>query len=481
MSFLTLWKGAKSIMSSELARELRVHEGVEGSNAIVIVSLGHVFAFSVIAYEVGLEALIGVAAIPLGISLLLNITGLRAYWRVRNRALPNDISKRRMRTLVISSLMIGLSWSAFIIILLPLVDANSQMVIIIFSFIAGWACIGIPSPQVGLPFSFSIMLTTWIAMIWLDIFDWEVASLITAVSFIIIVAFNLQARIATIARIRLSLANVSMNESLERVSEQLAKYISPQLYQGITSGEQKVAIDSKRKKLTIFFSDIANFTEITEQLESEELTSLLNEYLTEMSKIAQKRGAYFDKFIGDAMMFYFGDPETKGIKEDAVACVLMAIEMQRRLRDLQTDWREKGLIDRPFEARIGINTGYCTVGNFGSEDRMDYTIIGGEVNLTARMEAHAEVGGILMTAETYSLVSGRIAGKEQQEVNMKGFPQPIRTFSVEGIYDEDYEESVQNDAERGYLNPSINYGQLSGSERDRAIVELKEAMVQLKA
>ena len=90
-----------------------------------------------------------------------------------------------------------------------------------------------------------------------------------------------------------------------------------------------------------------------------------------------------------AIVLYFGDPETKGVKEDATACVQMAIAMQRRMRELQSEWRNLGL-ERPFELRIGINTGYCTVGNFGSEDRMDYTIIGGEVNLAARLEAFPE-------------------------------------------------------------------------------------------
>jgi class 3 adenylate cyclase len=226
------------------------------------------------------------------------------------------------------------------------------------------------------------------------------------------------------------------NDILGKVSDQLAKYISPQLYQSIISGEQRVAIGSTRKKLTIFFSDIAGFTEITDQLESEELTSLLNEYLTEMSRIAQEHGAYFDKFIGDAMMFYFGDTETRGVKKDAAACVRMAIDMQRRLHQLQTGWREQGLIDRPFEARIGINTGYCTVGNFGSEDRMDYTIIGGEVNLAARLESHAEAGGILMAAETYSLVKEWLQAEEQEAITVKGFAKPVRTFAAQdNFYD----------------------------------------------
>lgn len=247
--------------------------------------------------------------------------------------------------------------------------------------------------------------------------------------------FTAQANIA-IENTRLVKDMRRTNEALENVSGQLAKYIPPQLYQSIIAGEQRAAIESRRKKLTIFFSDIADFVEITDQLEAEELTELLNQYLSEMAKIAQSHGAYFDKFIGDAMMFYFGDSETKGVTEDAAACVRMAIVMQRRLAELQAGWRDKGLIDRPFQARIGINTGYCTVGNFGSDERMDYTIIGGEVNLAARLEEEADAGGILLAAETYSLVNDWLAVEERGAIKVKGFAKPIRTYAVKGIHDE---------------------------------------------
>lgn len=267
---------------------------------------------------------------------------------------------------------------------------------------------------------------------------------------------------------------------LEAVSNQLAKYISPQLYRAIFTGEQKVAIDSKRKKLTIFFSDIADFTGITDGLESEELTALLNEYLTEMSKIAQDYGAYFDKFIGDAMVFYFGDPESKGVKEDASACVQMAIAMQRRLRQLQTGWQEKGLIDRAFEARIGINTGYCTVGNFGSEDRMDYTIIGGEVNLAARLESHADVGGILMAAETHSLVNDQVKTEEREAVHMKGFPKPIRTYGLIDIHDRQPFEETSKPTTSSILDSPVDLENLNAQEKDAAIAELETTLSKLK-
>lgn len=155
------------------------------------------------------------------------------------------------------------------------------------------------------------------------------------------------------------------NQMLEGLSTKLSKYLSPQLYRSIFSGAQDVEIASKRKKLTIFFSDIAAFTETTDNLESEDLTDVLNHYLTEMSVIALEHGATIDKYIGDAMLLFFGDPDSKGVKEDARACVLMAIAMQRRMRALEQEWRDRGL-ERPFRIRMGISTGFCTVGNFGS-------------------------------------------------------------------------------------------------------------------
>jgi class 3 adenylate cyclase len=266
------------------------------------------------------------------------------------------------------------------------------------------------------------------------------------------------------------------NSILENVSHQLAKYISPQLYQSIITGEQEVTIESKRKKLTIFFSDIVGFTEITDQLESEELTVLLNEYLTEMSVIAEKYGATFDKFIGDAIMCYFGDPESNGVKEDAEACVRMALTMQKRLHQLQSGWRESGLIDRPFEARVGINTGYCTVGNFGSQDRMDQTIIGHEVNLAARLESHADSGGILIATETYSMVNDWLLAEEQEAIVMKGFSKPVRTYRVLGTFEDVAKDDNYFHHEDDGVRISI---QGNRADKQKTKEALKRALAQL--
>jgi class 3 adenylate cyclase len=225
------------------------------------------------------------------------------------------------------------------------------------------------------------------------------------------------------------------NKELESLSTKLSKYLSPQIYHSIFTGAQNVEIASSRKKLTIFFSDLVNFTATTDKLESEDLTNLLNRYLTEMSNIALEFGATIDKYIGDAIMVFFGDPESRGVKEDARACVRMAIAMLRRLRELQAEWHELGA-EKPFRLRIGINTGYCTVGNFGSEDRMDYTIIGSAVNLTARLQSHAEIDGILLGHETYSLVKDEVTAEERAPINVKGFAEPVRCYKVLSLYDD---------------------------------------------
>jgi class 3 adenylate cyclase len=230
------------------------------------------------------------------------------------------------------------------------------------------------------------------------------------------------------------------NKELEGLSTKLSKYLSPQIYTSIFTGTQGVEIASSRKKLTVFFSDVVNFTETTDKLESEELTNLLNHYLTEMSRIALKFGGTIDKYIGDAIMIFFGDPESKGVKEDAIACVRMAIAMLRRMRELRSEWEELGA-ERSFELRIGINTGYCTVGNFGGEDRMDYTIIGNVVNMTARLQTQAEVNSILIGHETYSLVKDVVATKEEPSIKAKGFAEPIHCYKVLGLYDDLVQEN----------------------------------------
>ncbi|TIH12959.1 adenylate/guanylate cyclase domain-containing protein [Marinifilum sp. JC120] len=262
---------------------------------------------------------------------------------------------------------------------------------------------------------------------------------------------------------------------LEQLSVKLSKYLSPQVYESIFSGAQDASLTTKRKKLTVFFSDIKDFTRTTEDLQPEDLTSLLNMYFTEMSFIALKHGATIDKFIGDAMLMFFGDPKSRGVEEDARCCLRMAVEMQRRMVNLKKIWLEQGY-DKPFQMRIGINTGYCNVGNFGSEDRMDYTIIGGEVNLAARLESNCDPGGVLMSYETYALVKDLVETEEREPIRVKGIRREVKPFSVLNVNDgSGVEGNVFRQSCDGF-SLFLNQDKLSGQDREKVRQELIDAL-----
>ncbi len=260
------------------------------------------------------------------------------------------------------------------------------------------------------------------------------------------------------------------NDFLATLSLKISRYISPQVYKSIFSGQKDVTIHTERKKLTIFFSDIQNFTATTERLQPEQITQLLNEYFTEMSAIAHEHGGTIDKFIGDAMLIFFGDPETKGDRADAQACVRMAWRMQRRLLELNAKWRAAG-IEHPFKARMGINSGYCNVGNFGSSDRMDYTIIGAEANLAARLQSIAEPGGIVVSYETFALAGDVLAGHSLPPITMKGISREVIPYSVDNVLDSSATGEVIVERITGldfYLDSSIVDAQ--GADRIRSIL-----------
>ena len=268
------------------------------------------------------------------------------------------------------------------------------------------------------------------------------------------------------------------SKELERLSSQLAKYLSPQVYESIFTGRSEVKVASQRKKLTVFFSDISGFTEITDQLESEELTQMLNDYLTEMSRIALDHGATIDKYVGDAIVIFFGDPESLGIKKDALACVKMAIEMRKRLQVLNHAWKNSG-IERPLKCRIGINTGFCTVGNFGSEDRMDYTIIGSGVNLTSRLESIAEPDQILISHETFALVRDEIDCRELGQISVKGISNPVTTYEVIDSYEKSGKFSKLITADHPNLFINLDLETMSQEEKSEAQDVLRQVLEQV--
>ena len=218
------------------------------------------------------------------------------------------------------------------------------------------------------------------------------------------------------------------NTRLEEISNRLAKYLSPQIYKNIFEAESEQMSDYKRKKITVFFSDIKGFTDLSDSLDPDLLAELINEYLSAMTDIALKHGGTIDKFIGDAILVFFGDPESDGLKKDASKCLSMAIAMQNKVAELDRNWREdRGIIDG-LKVRMGISTGYCTVGNFGSVQRVDYTVLGSTVNLASRLESICQPRKILVAPETKTLLEKEFKFEAQEAVELKGFNKPVVPF-----------------------------------------------------
>ena len=266
---------------------------------------------------------------------------------------------------------------------------------------------------------------------------------------------------------------------LQSLADQLSKYLSPAIYQSIFEGKRDARIAAQRKKLTIFFSDIVDFTATSESLDPEELSKVLNEYLDEMTKIVIECGGTLDKYIGDAILVFFGDPETLGEDEDAFRCVSMAMAMQRRLVALRQRWEASGH-SRPFHVRMGITSGYCDVGNFGSDAQMSYTIIGRQVNLASRLETNASPDEILISKATRSLVQSRVRCARRDPVIAKGFAEPIEAYQVIGALAEKAGDALIEFSSPA-LSLRLDIGSLDRDEREAVVRELQQALARVES
>lgn len=222
-------------------------------------------------------------------------------------------------------------------------------------------------------------------------------------------------------RVQTHLELKAARERIQELATKLSHYLPPPVYASLFSGERDARIESQRRFLTIFFADIVKFTPRSERMAPAELTTWLNTYLNEMAGICAEHGGTLDKFMGDGIMGFFGDPQTKGEQEDALWCVRMALAMQRRAAELEVP------------IRVGISSGECTVGNFGSAAQMSYTIIGRQVNLASRLETNSEPGRILIAESTQVLVSGAVDCQPRGPILVKGIDHEINTYWVEGL------------------------------------------------
>jgi adenylate cyclase len=218
-------------------------------------------------------------------------------------------------------------------------------------------------------------------------------------------------------------------ERLERGTELIRRYVPVQLAEKILAGEHSGTQRPERRKLTLFFSDVVEFTQASDRMEPEDLSDLLNEYLAEMAAIADTAGATVNQSVGDGIMIFFGAPESTSDRDHAVRAVRMALAMQDRMSLLREQWFARG-IQTPFQIRIGVNTGVASVGDFGSEGRTTYSAVGTQTNLTARIQDKCEPGRILISHTTWALVQGQIQCEARGEIEVKGLHFPIKVYEV---------------------------------------------------
>lgn len=219
------------------------------------------------------------------------------------------------------------------------------------------------------------------------------------------------------------------SRQLAQANDVISRYVASQLAEQVRAGNHAALERHERRRLTLFFSDIQDFAATADLVEPEDLSRQLNEYLAEMTTIAERYGATIDKFVGDAIMIFFGAPAATSDRDQALRAVRMAIEMQDHLRTLRQRWSAEG-VERVFHVRMGINTGQASVGAFGSPARLEYTAIGRQVNLAARLQAQCEPDRILLSHSTHTLVRDEIPAEPRGEITVKGFHQPVRIYEV---------------------------------------------------
>ncbi|MDX1495815.1 MAG: adenylate/guanylate cyclase domain-containing protein, partial [Longimicrobiales bacterium] len=228
-----------------------------------------------------------------------------------------------------------------------------------------------------------------------------------------------------------SVAYVAIVEGREKrfIKGAFGKYLSPDVVAEISEDPSALTLGGEKRPLSLLFSDLSGFTEMSEDMDAEDLIALLNEYLNDMTQVVFDEKGYLDKYIGDAIMAFWNAP--KDVPDHADRAMRTAILMQRRMTALNERWSVEG--DRePFKVRIGVHTGEVVVGNVGGEDRFDYSAIGDAVNLAARLEpANKAYDTLNIVSETTLAMSrGTYRVRELDLIAVKGKDEPVKVFEL---------------------------------------------------
>ena len=220
-------------------------------------------------------------------------------------------------------------------------------------------------------------------------------------------------------------------EEREFIKDTFKKFVHTDIVDDLLKNPEKIKVGGERKKVTVLFTDIRGFTTISEKISPEEVVAMLNEYFTNNLKVVNSFGGVLDKFIGDAMMITFGVPFEA--KDDTLRAVKTGIFMRKAIRDLNIQRMRLGKF--PIQMGIGINTGYVIAGNVGSEDRMEYTVLGDVVNIAARIEGLSRNMEVIVTENTYNEIKDKVIAIEKGAVSLKGKTMPVKVYEIHGIRD----------------------------------------------
>jgi adenylate cyclase len=216
-----------------------------------------------------------------------------------------------------------------------------------------------------------------------------------------------------------------------RVRNLFGRFISPEMVAQILESQDLDSLN-KRTELTILFADIRGFTTLAERLRPEEVVALLNPYLNLMSQVIHKHGGTVDKYEGDAIIAFFGEPIP--FQDHANQAIRAALEMRRAVENLSNQWKTEGLFAESFDIGIGINTGEVFVGLIGAEQRVNYTVIGDNVNLAARLQDHTKELNwpILISGNTYEQIKDEFKAEFVDSRVMKGKTEAISIYKLIG-------------------------------------------------
>ena len=217
-----------------------------------------------------------------------------------------------------------------------------------------------------------------------------------------------------------------------KLNAQFKPYLTRQADRAISSGKTLPEIEHRRRYLAVFFIDIHRFTDRIEELEPEQAAEFLNTYLSRMCGIASEFGGTVDKFIGDSLMITFGDSSSSTPEDDVRACMRMALSMRDEIHLMALQYADQ-VPNQPLTVRMGIASGYCTTGNFGAPDRLEYTAIGRTVNLASRLEKLAEPDEILLSSPFSAQVSDEFCISDRGTAQVKGFARPVQIAALEGF------------------------------------------------